>query len=68
MPEHPIGEIPGQQPGTTYVDRRALRAAGIHRPPQAGIGGSGTTGAESIVLNGGYEDDEDFWEYIVYTG
>ncbi len=68
MPEHPIGQITGQQPGTTYADRRALRAAGIHRPLQAGIAGSGKTGAESIILNGGYEDDEDFWDYIVYTG
>lgn len=34
----------------------------------AGIAGTGSTGAESIVLNGGYEDDDDLWDYVVYTG
>jgi putative restriction endonuclease len=51
-----------------FANRRALSAAGVHRPTMAGIVGTGQTGAESIVLNGGYEDDEDQWDYIVYTG
>jgi putative restriction endonuclease len=34
----------------------------------AGISGSGTEGADSVVLSGGYEDDEDRGEVIVYTG
>jgi putative restriction endonuclease len=34
----------------------------------AGIAGSETEGADSIVLSGGYEDDEDLGEEIVYTG
>jgi putative restriction endonuclease len=34
----------------------------------AGIAGSETEGADLIVLWGGYEDDEDLGEEIVYTG
>jgi putative restriction endonuclease len=34
----------------------------------AGISGSESKGADSIVLSGGYEDDEDLGEEIVYTG
>ena len=41
--------------------------SGVHRQPQGGISG-GETGVESIVLNKGYEDDEDLGDVIVYTG
>lgn len=34
----------------------------------AGISGSEKEGADSIVLSGGYEDDEDLGDEIVYTG
>ena len=40
----------------------------MHLPIQAGISGSQTEGAESIVLSGGYEDDADYGDIIVYTG
>lgn len=40
----------------------------MHRPQQAGISGSEREGADSIVLSGGYEDDLDFEDEIVYTG
>ena len=40
----------------------------MHRPPQAGISGSKADGADSIVLNGGDVDDEDYGDAIVYTG
>ena len=35
-----------------------MSEAGIHRPPVAGIAGSGQVGSQSIVLSGGYEDDK----------
>lgn len=35
---------------------------------QAGISGSGEEGADSVVVSGGYEDDEDYGDVIVYTG
>jgi len=37
--------------GTVFVDRKALSACGIHRPPMAGIHGNPNTGAISIVLS-----------------
>src|SRR5262245_57814287 len=63
-----IGDIPSVYPGSLFPDRRALYQAGLHRQMQAGIVGRGSEGAESIVLNEGYEDDEDFGDEIVYTG
>ncbi|XP_019167510.1 PREDICTED: E3 ubiquitin-protein ligase ORTHRUS 2-like isoform X5 [Ipomoea nil] len=41
---------------------------GIHRPPVAGIAGQSKYGAQSVVLSGGYEDDEDHGEWFLYTG
>ena len=37
-------------------------------PPMAGISGTATEGADSIVVSGGYEDDEDHGDEIIYTG
>ncbi len=63
-----IGEISGIAGGATFASRRELYDAGIHRALQAGIVGSATTGAESIVLSGGYVDDQDLGNEIIYTG
>lgn len=63
-----IGPIAEVSVGATFRDRRELASAGIHRPFQAGISGVASTGAESIVLSGGYEDDLDLGDEIVYTG
>jgi putative restriction endonuclease len=50
--------------GQTYPDRAALHAADIHRGLMRGIAPRG----ESIVLSGGYVDDEDDGDFITYTG
>ncbi|MFE0719768.1 YDG/SRA domain-containing protein [Streptomyces rochei] len=63
-----IGEIPGVAAGQSFVSRRLAHEAGVHRPLQAGICGTKATGAESIVVSGGYKDDEDYGDVIVYTG
>jgi len=63
-----IGEVPGVAVGDTFEDRRALAAAGVHRPLQAGICGTADGGAESVVLSGGYPDDYDEGDTIFYTG
>jgi putative restriction endonuclease len=63
-----FGEVPGCPEGTPFASRRALSQAGVHRPTQAGISGSELEGADSIVLSGGYEDDEDNGVEIIYTG
>jgi len=42
--------------------------AGVHRPLIAGIHGRENSGAFSIVLGGGYEDDVDYGDEFLYTG
>jgi putative restriction endonuclease len=39
----------------------------VHRPRQGGISG-GKDGADSIVVSGGYPDDRDYGDEIIYTG
>lgn len=63
-----FGEIADYPEGSYFETRQELSQARIHRPLQAGISGSGHEGADSIVLSGGYEDDQDFGDVIVYTG
>jgi len=63
-----FGEIEGVAVGATFADREALHRAGVHRPLQAGISGAAADGADSIVLNEGYEDDIDRGDEIIYTG
>ncbi|MEV5430599.1 YDG/SRA domain-containing protein [Streptomyces sp. NPDC052701] len=63
-----FGAVPGVDVGQPFTDRRALAAARVHRPNQSGICGTAEQGAESIVVSGGYEDDEDYGDVIVYTG
>lgn len=63
-----FGEIPGVNLGDMFESRDALAKAGVHPPTVAGISGSQNEGADSIVLAGGYEDDEDFGHEIIYTG
>jgi putative restriction endonuclease len=66
--ERLFGEIPRNPVGSSYVTRRELAAAGVHRPLQHGISGAVLEGSDSIVVSGGYEDDEDYGTVIVYTG
>lgn len=68
-PSPPIfGPIAGIAPGHEFANRLELWGAGVHRQTQAGISARQGLGAESIVLSGGYEDDEDFGTVIIYTG
>ena len=66
--ERVFGHIPGYPEGSHFESRAELAEAGVHRPTVAGIFGSEREGADSIVLSGGYEDDQDFGDQIVYTG
>ena len=63
-----FGELPDIQEGSEFENRYYLSKYGVHRPLQAGISGSQTEGADSIVLSGGYEDDKDDGDVIIYTG
>jgi putative restriction endonuclease len=62
-----FGEIEGIPVGVNFSDRRTLAGSGIHRPLQGGICG-GADGAESIVISGGYADDQDNGWEVIYTG
>jgi putative restriction endonuclease len=68
MSERIFGEIPGTFEGQLFNNRNELSISLVHRPTQAGISGSQNEGADSIVLSGGYEDDADYGETIIYTG
>lgn len=63
-----FGTPDGVNVGRLFVDRRELHVANVHRPLQGGISGSGAAGADSIVVSGGYIDDEDHGDYLIYTG
>lgn len=62
------GEITGVSVGATFANRKALNAACVHKPLVGGISGSGKECADSVVVSGGYEDDKDFGDEIIYTG
>lgn len=68
MPNRIFGDIPNNSEGSFFESRLELSRSGVHRPTMAGISGTGREGADSIVLSGGYEDDRDFGDVIVYTG
>lgn len=63
-----FGHIDGIKLGTQFLNRRELFNSGVHRQLQAGISGNSLEGANSIVLSGGYIDDKDYGNEIVYTG
>ncbi|NJW54158.1 YDG/SRA domain-containing protein [Salinimicrobium oceani] len=63
-----FGNPDGVKEGTWYPDRASLIGAGLHRNTIAGIDGNGTEGAAAIVISGGYEDDVDYGDEIIYTG
>lgn len=58
------GTIPGVEEGRIFRDRKALHEANVHRGLMRGI----SPGGYSIVLSGGYVDDEDLGDIIIYTG
>jgi hypothetical protein len=65
---HHFGPIPGVEVGMNWLYRIQACEVGVHRPPVAGIAGSGKIGCQSIVLAGGYEDDVDDGDEFYYTG
>lgn len=68
MPDRIFGEIPGIPEGSECENRLFLSKYGVHRPIRAGVSGTATEGADSVILSGGYEDDEDYGHTIIYAG
>lgn len=65
----PLGLGATVNPSNIYTSRKDLYDAGLHNSHQKGIGrAKNGTDYMSIVLSGGYEDDEDFGTEIIYTG
>lgn len=54
-------------PGAIFENRKAVAASGLHKQEVRGIW-TQKGEALSIVLSGGYEDDEDHGSVIIYTG
>ncbi|GMP77637.1 hypothetical protein CsSME_00033847 [Camellia sinensis var. sinensis] len=70
-----VGSIPGVYIGDLFFFRMELCVVGLHGQPQAGIDyvpASHSSNKEpiatSIIVSGGYEDDEDAGDVIIYTG
>ncbi|KAL0074535.1 PUA-like domain-containing protein [Phycomyces blakesleeanus] len=68
VPKTHVGHIPGIRCGQSWTYRLKCSEWGIHRSPVGGISGATATGAVSVVLSGGYEDDKDNGEEFFYTG
>jgi putative restriction endonuclease len=69
MPREIIfGEIEGIKEGQWFEGRKEMMQNSFHRNWGAGIDGNGNKGTAAIVLSGGYEDDKDFGDEIIYTG
>ncbi|CAM9845099.1 unnamed protein product [Chrysoparadoxa australica] len=63
-----LGAIPGVVVGSLWQYRVEISEDGVHRPHVAGMAGTKDTGCQSIVLSGGYSDDEDEGDCFLYTG
>uniref|UniRef100_A0A7C9E3G8 [histone H3]-lysine(4) N-trimethyltransferase n=1 Tax=Opuntia streptacantha TaxID=393608 RepID=A0A7C9E3G8_OPUST len=70
-----VGSIPGVYIGDVFYFRMELCVVGLHGQPQAGIdylpssqSANGEPIATSIIVSGGYEDDEDAGDVLIYTG
>ncbi|XP_054799694.1 E3 ubiquitin-protein ligase ORTHRUS 2-like [Prosopis cineraria] len=77
VPQDHFGPIPtandplrnqGVLVGEFWEDRLECRQWGVHFPHVSGIAGQSNYGAQSVVLSGGYVDDEDHGEWFLYTG
>ncbi|KAG7573466.1 Pre-SET domain [Arabidopsis suecica] len=73
--KHIVGPISGIEIGDIFFYRMELCVVGLHGQTQAGIdcltaerSATGEPIATSIVVSGGYEDDEDTGDVLVYTG
>lgn len=58
----------GANEGQVFDGRASVREAGLHRHLMRGISGTEAEPADAIVLSGGYQDDLDLGDEIIYTG
>ncbi|KAJ1918625.1 hypothetical protein H4219_002498 [Mycoemilia scoparia] len=61
------GKIPGIPVGFSWLRRKYISKAKVHRPTQAGIAvAKGNYGSPSIVISGNYMENKDFGDSFVY--
>lgn len=63
-----FGEIESIKEGHWFEGRKEMMPSSFHRKWASGIDGNATEGTSAIVLSGGYEDDQDLGDMIIYTG
>ncbi|GAB6903652.1 YDG/SRA domain-containing protein [Kineosporia succinea] len=63
-----FGHIAGHPTGSVFAKREDVRQARLHRHGRRGISGNYEEGADAICLSGGYKDDRDEGDWILYTG
>lgn len=63
-----FGEIPEIEEKHLFEGRKEMMPTSFHRNWGSGIDGNGKEGTSAIVLSGGYEDDKDLGDEIIYTG
>ena len=63
-----FGEIEGFPEGHFFKGRKEMMPSSFHRNSGYGIDGNAEEGTSAIVLSGGYEDDVDEGDQIIYTG
>lgn len=63
-----FGEISNIPEGQWFEGRKEMMSSSFHRSWGRGIDGNKQEGTSAIVLSGGYEDDEDLGNEIIYTG
>lgn len=70
MASRPIlfGHIEGIEINHHFTGRQEMMPSSFHRQWGQGIDGNGKDGAACIILSGGYADDEDHGDEIIYTG
>jgi len=69
--EYRFGHVPGVLIGDQFEFRSELFVVGLHRQVQGGIAwveDRGERVACSVVISGGYRDDDDHGETVKYTG
>lgn len=63
-----FGTPVGIREGQCFSTRAAVKEAELHRFAVHGVDDNGNEGASAILISGAYKDDEDWGDYIVYTG
>jgi hypothetical protein len=68
MSSNYFGTPVGIREGQCFSSRVAVKEAELHRFAVHGVDENGNEGASALLITGACKDDEDWGDYIVYTG